>query len=100
VDASLLSALFAIGGALTGKLAKFASLRGHFDFIGHEDGQALLDWEVAGTARADEPLLVTGERGFTARIERTAELREEGIVHRGGSQFSVLSYQFSFRFCR
>ena len=80
-NARLLSALFAIGFALTGKLAEFAGLRRQFDFVGDENGQALLDGEVAGAPGADEVLLITAECGFSLGIEWTTELCEEGVVH-------------------
>jgi hypothetical protein len=75
------SFLGSLGPAATRKLAQLAKTRRQFTFIRNENRKSLLDRKPNSTTQANELLLVAGECGFAFRIERTAELCEEGIVH-------------------
>lgn len=75
------SSLGLLSPAATGKLAQFAKTSGQFALIRNENGKSLLDGKPNSTTRANELLLIAAECGFAFRIERAAELCEEGIVH-------------------
>jgi hypothetical protein len=62
-------------------LTQFTQARRKLAFLRNQHRQPLLDGKPDFTARANELLLIASKRTLASRIERTAKLSEEGVVH-------------------
>jgi hypothetical protein len=68
-------------GADARKLLDAIDAVGELGFGGDQDGEPLLDREVAPASGADERLLVARERGFALGVDWTAKVGQECVVH-------------------
>jgi hypothetical protein len=65
----------------TGEAIRGTDALGQFGFVGDQDGEPVLDREADVATGTDQRLLVAGESGLSAGVDRAAEESEYGVVH-------------------